>query len=89
MKGWEAYEFHDRYASIVTVGSFNSVGTPRPDGKTEINPQVHAIMKTFGAEKLPTGQYSPRSLAGIFMDVQPIPVEVPKRSISRELARGL
>jgi len=29
MKGYDAYEFHDRYASIVTVGSFNSAGTPR------------------------------------------------------------
>ncbi len=33
MKGYEAYEFHDRYASIVTVGSFDSVGTPRADGR--------------------------------------------------------
>ena len=38
-KGYEAYQFHDRYASIVTVGSFNSVGTPRADGRTEINPR--------------------------------------------------
>ena len=30
IKGYEAYEFHDRYASLVTVGSFDSVGTPRP-----------------------------------------------------------
>jgi len=37
-KGVQAYEFHDRYSSIVTIGSFNSVGTPRADGKTEINP---------------------------------------------------
>jgi hypothetical protein len=87
MKGYEAYEFHDRYASIVTVGSFNSVGTPRPDGRTEINPQIHEIMKRFGAEAqtLP-GQKTPvtplKTLAGIPFDIQPIPVEVPKRSIS-------
>ncbi|MGA2033639.1 MAG: hypothetical protein ABSG68_15400, partial [Thermoguttaceae bacterium] len=49
IKGYEAYEFHDRYASIVTVGSFNSVGTPRTDGKTEINPAIYTIIKTFGA----------------------------------------
>jgi hypothetical protein len=89
MKGWEAYEFHDRYASIVTVGSFDSVGTPRPDGKTEINPRVHAIMQTFGAQQapgLPEGVRPLRSLVGIPFDIQPIPVEVPKRSISREMA---
>jgi hypothetical protein len=90
MKGWEAYEFHDRYASIVTVGSFNSVGSPRPDGKTEINPKVYAVMKTFGAE--PTSMSGPpgavtgtKSLLGIHFDVQPIPVEVPRRSLGREM----
>ena len=30
-----------------------------------------------------------QTLVGIGFDIQPIPVEVPKRSISRELARGL
>ena len=44
-KGFEAYQFHDRNASIVTVGSFDSVGTPREDGKTEINPTILRIMK--------------------------------------------
>jgi hypothetical protein len=54
MKGYEAYEFHDRCASIVTVGSFDSVGTPRPDGKIELNPQIHAIMELFRAEPADT-----------------------------------
>ena len=49
-KGWDAYEFHDRYASIVTVGGFNSYGSPRADGKIEINPQINAIMKAFSAK---------------------------------------
>jgi hypothetical protein len=87
MKGYEAYEFHDRYASIVTVGSFNSTGLPRSDGRIEINPEIHRIMKTFGAEPttLP-GQTTPvtplKTLAGIPFDIQSIPVQVPKRSIS-------
>jgi signal recognition particle subunit SEC65 len=87
-KGYEAYEFHDRYASIVTVGNFASVGTPRQDGKIEINPQIHAIMQTFGADKtFVPGQATPtigkpKVIADIALDTQPIPVEVPKRSIS-------
>ena len=92
MKGWEAYEFHDRYASIVTVGSFNSMGTPRADGKIEINPQIHTIMQTFGAQPapgLPAGVRPLKSLVGIPFDSQPIPVEVPKRSISREMSASL
>ncbi len=92
-KGYEAYEFHDRYASMVTIGSFNSVGTPRPDGKIEINPQAHAIIETFGAErKVIPGQAAPqlgkpKSEAGIGLDIQPMLVEVPKRSLAAQYER--
>ena len=94
IKGWEAYEFHDRNASLVTVGSFDSVGTPRPDGKIEINPQVHQIIEVFRAKPAGVpgaagGDADRESLVGIFFDVQPIPVEVPKRSISRQLTQRL
>jgi hypothetical protein len=93
-KGYEAYEFHDLQSSIVTVGSFDSVGTPRADGKIEINPAVHQLMKTFGAERKfdATGQASvggPKSMGGIPFDVQPMPVEVPKPSISSDYNRPL
>lgn len=94
-KGYEAYEFHDRYSSLVTVGSFDSVGTPRADGKTEINPQIHTIMQTFGAEKTvvpgraaPTvGQ--PKQIDGIPLDVQPLPVEVPQKGIIVDYDRSI
>jgi hypothetical protein len=92
-KNYQAYEFHDRYASIVTIGSFNSVGTPRPDGKIEINPEAHVIMETFGADKkVVPGQVAaqlgnPKVEAGIPLDIQPMLVEVPKRSISAQYER--
>jgi hypothetical protein len=91
IKGWDAYEFHDHNASIVTVGSFESVGQPRPDGKIEINPQAYQIIETFRAKEVKggSGALQPESLIGIFFDVQPILVEVPKRSISRQLAHQL
>lgn len=88
LKGYEAYVFHDRSASLVTVGSFESAGTPRADGKTEINPEVHALMKRFAAEQLPGGQMKPQMLNGIPFDIQPIPVQVPQRSISSDYSRG-
>jgi hypothetical protein len=95
MKGYDAYEFHDRYASIVTVGSFDSVGTPRADGKTEINPKIHRIMQTFGAKPVDVlGQVpndtipmSCKSLANINFDIQPIPIQVPRKSISAAMSR--
>ena len=87
----EAYEFHDRTESLVTVGSFDSVGTPRTDGKTEINPAILKIMKCYGAQEqtLPGGRVglAPRAVGGIPFDVQPMPVEVPRRSIGADYAR--
>lgn len=91
-RGVEAYEFHDRSESIVTVGGFDSVGEPRADGKTEINPTVHKIMEMYSASRrvLP-GQTSlglqPRTFAGIAFDVQAIPVIVPRRSIATDYVR--
>ncbi len=92
MKGYEAYQFHDRYASIVTVGSFDSVGTPRPDGKMEINPTIFDLMQKFASQPTnipgqPAGAMALKTLVGIPFDIQPVPVEVPKRSISAGLSR--
>ncbi|HET6883267.1 MAG TPA: hypothetical protein VFI31_24060 [Pirellulales bacterium] len=96
-KGYEAYEFHDRYLSMVTVGSFDSVGTPRPDGQIEINPQLHKLMETFSAQKqVVRGQATPKigdpfvvetKIGKLACDVQAVPVQVPKRSISRDYER--
>jgi hypothetical protein len=88
-QGHDAYEFHDRGQSIVCVGSFDSYGTPRSDGKIEINPQIHQIMTTFVAnqKQLPGQMGMPvKMIAGIPLDIQPMIVEVPKRSISSDYA---
>ena len=94
-KGYEAYEFHDRYASFVTVGSFNRAGTPRRDGKIEIDPKIHALIKTFRAEQAPVPQGAQgRALgahlkytSGIPHDIQPWIIRVPKTSIAATYAR--
>jgi hypothetical protein len=91
----EAYEFHDRTSSIVTVGHFNSVGTPREDGKTEINPGIYQIIKDYGADQssLTPGAMSlgvkPRVVPvkvgrsdSIVLDITPVPIEVPHRTVS-------
>ncbi|HEX4145735.1 MAG TPA: hypothetical protein VHY91_19675 [Pirellulales bacterium] len=88
-KGVQAYEFHDRASSIVTIGSFDSIGTPQPNGQIELNPQIHAIMQQYGADKSITPGQAPqvgraKSEAGIPFDVQPLPVEVPRRSIGAD-----
>lgn len=88
-QGHDAYEFHDRGQSIVCVGSFDSCGSPRADGKIEINPQIHKIMTTFqaGQQPLPGKMGMPvKMIAGIPLDIQPTIVEVPKRSLSSDYA---
>jgi hypothetical protein len=86
-KGVEAYELHDRTESIVTIGSFNEVGVPRPDGKIEINPAIHRIMQDYGPIEQPrpgTNQLEmyARVINNVRLDPQPLPVEVPRQSIA-------
>lgn len=47
--GFEAYEFHDRTESIVTIGSFNQTTQQLPDGRVVAIPDVQRIVQTFDA----------------------------------------
>lgn len=91
LKGYEAYVFHDRYASVVTVGSFDWITRRLPDGTVEFNPQVKAIIETFQGKPITegpmAGSYAPQTIVGIPLDVSPIPVLVPKRPIQTVLSR--
>jgi hypothetical protein len=90
-EGVEAYEFHDRSASIVTVGSFNSVGNEGPNGQTELSAPIQKIMNDYKGEQKNLPQYAqgvatvPKSRAGIPFDIQPLVVNVPKRPVSLSL----
>jgi hypothetical protein len=47
--GFEAYEFHDRTESYVTIGSFDQVGSRLPNGQLAPAPEVQQIVQKFGA----------------------------------------
>ena len=47
-KGYEAYQFHDRDSSIVTVGSFDSPGVMQPNGQMDWDPTIAIIFRVFG-----------------------------------------
>lgn len=50
-RGWEAYEFHDKYESYVTVGSYDKMHQ-MPDGRlAAATPDAQKIIDTFGAAK--------------------------------------
>ena len=95
-KGVKAYEFHDRTESIVCVGEFNEVGTPRVDGKLEINPVVYQIMQEYGPQQNAIAgaqqiALQPRMIKvpGYVLpfDTQPLPVAVPKQSFAKQLSK--
>ncbi len=46
-QGVEAYQFHDRFRSLVTVGSFEELGRELPDGRFEYAPEIRRLMKKY------------------------------------------
>ena len=91
-RGVEAYEFHDRTESIVTIGSFDYEGKPLQNGTIEIAPEILKTINDYKAvQRALPGQSAvglqPRMLAGITFDVQPVPIPVPRRSVAADYAR--
>lgn len=93
-RGIEAYEFHDRYSSVVCVGAFDTIGSKMPDGHIELSPAVAKIMEEFtGKKQAAPGQAvavptEPKSITvrgrAIPYDLQPMPVEVPQVSLANQ-----
>jgi len=89
-KGVEAYQFHDRNRSLVTVGSFASLGRQLPGGKFEYAPQIRQVVSEYSAlnvepalaRQVPTGTkgMASKNIALIPFDVHPTPIKVPKLS---------
>jgi hypothetical protein len=53
-KGYDAYTFHDRTKSIVTVGSYNTLGkTDRNGNVMEFHPEIADIFSTFTTKMVP------------------------------------
>ncbi len=92
-QGVKAYEYHDRSSSIVCVGSFDSVGTRREDGRIDVNPAVLALMKQYGVDtKVEPGKTvqvgKQKTVSGVPFDIQPLPIEVPRHNLSNVYSRS-
>ena len=128
-RGWEAYEFHDRSESYVTIGSFDEM-EKLPDGRlVPSSREAQVIVNTFGAaspnvslEKPAYREmgvkeeaasaieskeerikrefnnrfkglgdvaegFHPKRFVGVPFDIQPVPIEAPKVSISSAYVR--
>ncbi|MGB7325646.1 MAG: hypothetical protein WBD31_12300 [Rubripirellula sp.] len=89
-QGVEAYQFHDRDQSLVTVGSFDTLGRQLPSGKFEYDPQIQALIKKYSAfnvrpelaRQIPKGSngYASNNVGMVPFDVQPTAIAIPKQS---------
>jgi hypothetical protein len=87
-QGVEAYQFHDRFRSVVTVGSFEQLGRELPDGRFEYAPAIRAVVKKYSALNVPlararqvprgTNGVASNGVGAIPFDVQPTPIAIPK-----------
>ena len=84
-KGVEAYEFHDRTKSLVTIGSFDSLGQEGPRGFQYL-PEIQNIVKEYsGTQRVGLDpnknmvSYT-NNIEKIPFDVSPYPIAVPKVS---------
>ena len=87
----EAYQFHERTVSIVTVGSFDSIGTPTQDGKVIYTQGILRLVQEYGPQTVDVAgapALKPKQLMGIPFDLQPTAVQVPKYSLSQDYAQS-
>ena len=85
--GEEAYQFHDRYRSLVTVGSFETLGRELPNGSFQYSPEILRVMQKYSAFNAQHARTVPgrngiaaNHAALVPFDIQPTPIAVPKAS---------
>jgi hypothetical protein len=84
-KGYDAYVFHERFRSIVTVGSFKSANDPQIARLTEnfkakekLNPETKQMVLVAEAIQIPSKMPNAPPLKSWMMDPVPTVMEVPK-----------
>jgi hypothetical protein len=100
-QGYEAYEFHDREQSIVTVGNFEVASIPGPNGSPTMPPQIDRLARVFGVQvaaapgntamEMPLHEIQRRKQAfphgWSLLDLHPEVIHVPKRPLSAAYLR--
>ena len=82
-KGYEAFVFRDHYASIVTIGSFDSIGET-VNNEIQLDPQIEMIIKRFSATcdaSKGLAGIQRVTLDGIPFDITPKIIVVPRRPL--------
>lgn len=88
--GYEAYQYHDQYSSIVTVGGYDYYNLP--DGRS-LRPEIVQIMNNFRGNPIKTGNpampysYTPVKFDGIECDMSPKVIEIPRGAKVAEIGK--
>ncbi len=92
-KGVEAYQFHDRYGSYVTIGSFDEPEIAGPNGQRQLRPEIQEILKEYTGftqinakyqkSKAATSIPSLKTFADIPLDAEGKVMAVPKPATSK------
>ncbi|MEM8734717.1 MAG: hypothetical protein AAGG44_10870 [Planctomycetota bacterium] len=98
-KGVEAYQFHNRTGSFVTIGNFEKLGDQDANGNFRYNPAMVAVMqehcgyRTVNERNAMTGAIQSRelvnSLGNIPFDIQGAPMAVPRKQTNKLYSRHL
>ncbi|MCE9554097.1 MAG: hypothetical protein K8T91_12075 [Planctomycetes bacterium] len=95
-KGYEAYEYHDRHSSIVTVGGYESMGRQDAAGRLIYSPEIQQKIARFSAKRHKNkdgslGPYLPEKIGTLklYLDAEPSVIEVPRRSYGSDYARSM
>jgi len=81
-RGVEAYEFHDRFSSIVTVGSFDQPGRRLPDGTMVPDPEIQRIIQQYRGQVIEQ-HHQGRVVAHFQCLPHPRLIEVPRAAVRR------
>ena len=95
-KGYEAYEYHDRHSSIVTIGGYESMGRQDAAGRLVYSPEIQQKIALFSAKRHKNkdgslGPYLPEKIGTLklYLDAEPGIIEVPRRSYGSDYARSM
>ncbi len=85
--GYDAYQFHDRNMSVVTVGSFDSLGSENAQGQFVYASEIRQVIQEFGGAKEYRGsQMGPLPVAKTLLDIVP-PKKIPELMAGSESER--
>ena len=92
-QGAEAYVFHDRFESLVTVGSCNDLGSETFSGRTELRPEIAAVIEKYQAKRqaIPGSDQLalvPQTISEITLDVSPQLILVPRENLADVYSRN-